>query len=300
MTEIQTLENEFRVRFDGQLHQVSANTLINSLLNISTIIQEVNEELNLEFHTDNRIDVKIKALEQGSFDINLLLDFSRQQIQNMFNNKSIPFAANIIQIFTDLLELKKHLGGKKAKTITEKGSEISIENNKGKIIIVGSVVYNIYSHNQPVQDAISNNFETLQNDASITSFEITDAKKRIIFQATHDEFDEMSKKSEIETENTKVFTEVANLHIFKIVFEDKYKWEFFYRGNKISANIEDEDFFKMIDSGEKFAKGDMLVVDLQVTQIFDPAVNTFINHSYQIKKVVRHTPRGEQQKIDLE
>jgi len=44
---------------------------------------------------------------------------------------------------------------------------------------------------------------------------------------------------------------------------------FFYAGNRISASIGDVAFFKLIDGGERFAKGESLVVDLEIHQLFD-------------------------------
>ena len=94
----------------------------------------------------------------------------------------------------------------------------------------------------------------------------------------------------------KIITQPATLNIFKLVWDNKRKWEFYWRGDKISAKIIDETFFKNIDKGEQFAKGDLLEVELQITQIFDKSVNTFINdnNSYQIAKVIHHIPRPTQ------
>lgn len=296
-------QNDFKVKFDGQLHQVDANTLINSLINLSTIIQE----LNVVSDPNRKIEIKIKATEKGSFWIHLSL--IAEKIPDLFDQENIQTTAaiatisgiSIIKSVAYLFQLKKHLSGKKPKTIQEsnKGGVIKIENERGDIIFMDSVIFNIYNTNQPVQDSISNTFDTLQNDSSISGFEIADAEKRPLFEINRTDFGEMSIKNEVVEENKKIFTEIANLHIFKIVFEDKYKWEFYYKGNKISAHIADINFFKSIDEGERFSKGDTLKSELEITQIFDNTVNTYINHSYKIKNVLEHIPRGKQQKLNF-
>lgn len=70
-------------------------------------------------------------------------------------------------------------------------------------------------------------------------------------------------------------------------------------GNKISAKIPDSNFYELIDKEEAFAKGDTLEVDLQIIQKFDESVNTFINKSCQLNKIIRHLSRNEQQKINF-
>ena len=82
--------------------------------------------------------------------------------------------------------------------------------------------------------------------------------------------------------------------IVRLSFEDNLKWDFYYKGNKISAKIPDSNFYELIDKKEAFAKGDTLEVDLQIIQKFDESVNTLINKSYQINKIIRHLSRNEQ------
>jgi len=87
--------------------------------------------------------------------------------------------------------------------------------------------------------------------------------------------------------------------IFKIVFDDKSKWDFIYRGNKINAKILDDMFYDKVDKGEKFSKGDSLEVDLEITQYFEESVNVFLNRSYTITKVHQHRPREKQLNLKL-
>ena len=109
----------------------------------------------------------------------------------------------------------------------------------------------------------------------------------------------MARKSEEVTEGEKKIIEAASVNIVRLSFEESLKWDFYYKGNKISAKIADPKFYDLIDQGEQFAKGDILEVDLQINQIFDASVNTFINKSYQINRILRHIKRNEQQKLNF-
>jgi hypothetical protein len=61
----------------------------------------------------------------------------------------------------------------------------------------------------------------------------------------------------------------------------------------------DATFQTRIDNGEAFAKGDVLEIDLQFNQKFEPSVNTHITKSYQINKIYNHIKREEQKKFDF-
>ena len=41
-TSTENIDNGFKIRYDGQYHQIDANVFINSLLHITTVIQEIN------------------------------------------------------------------------------------------------------------------------------------------------------------------------------------------------------------------------------------------------------------------
>ena len=89
------------------------------------------------------------------------------------------------------------------------------------------------------------------------------------------------------------------LNIVRLSFDKSQKWEFYYDGNKITAKINDVDFLLKIDSGETFAKGDSLEVELEILQEFDQTVNTYVNKSYKINRIIRHIPRPPQGKLDF-
>ena len=114
------------------------------------------------------------------------------------------------------------------------------------------------------------------------------------------DFKNLSLKSKQIDENRKRIIELTRLNIVRLSFEENLKWDFYYRGNKISARITDPKFYELIDKGESFAKGDTLEVELQINQLFDEGVNTYINKSYQLNRIINHYKRAEQKKIDFD
>lgn len=288
--------NDFKIKFDGQQHQVDANVLISSLIHTTTIVQEVNRYLN----SGKKIEIKVKALEKGSFLCHIeLIETALDSLKNLLTKENIEVGAAIVGTVVGLIELKKFLKGKKARDVQRQVDKTRIINKDGNVLIIENATFNIYEHSPVVKDALAQNFDVLDNDPAITGFEITDKDENPLVRVEKSEFADLSLKSEEVEEGDRKIVEAATVNIVRVSFEENLKWDFYYRGIKISAKISDPSFYKLIDSGEAFAKGDILEVELQINQKFDESVNTFVTKSYQVNKIVRHLSRNEQQKINF-
>lgn len=291
------MDTDFKIKFDGEQHQIDANVLINNLIHTTAIIQEINREL----HSGKTIDIKIKALQKGSFLIHIdLVETTFDTLKNLLTRENIETAGAIIGGFVGLIELKKFLKGDEIKSKSEAGDKIRIENEKGQVILIENFVYNVYENNTIVKDALSQSFETLENDSSITGYEITDGNEKPLVRVDREDFEFLSLKSEKLNKDEKLLTQSASLNIVKLSFDNKLKWEFYFKGNKITAKVEDPNFQKRIDNGESFSKGDMLEVEIEIKQKFDKTVNTFINKSYKINRIINHIKREEPPKFNFE
>jgi hypothetical protein len=296
MANEQITDNDFKIKFDGQQHQVDANVLISSLIHTTTIVQEVNKYLN----SGKKIDIKVKALEKGSFLCHIeLVETTLDTLKNLLTKENIEVGAAIIGSVVGLIELKKFLHGKKAKEIKQRGDKTEITNNEGNVIIIENATFNIYEHNPIVKDALTQNFDVLNNDPAITGFEITDKNEKPLVRVEKSEFVDMAQKSDEIEEGERKIIEAATVNIVRLSFEENLKWDFYYRGIKISAKIADPNFYELIDKGQAFAKGDILEVELQISQKFEETVNTFVTKSYQVNKIIRHLSRNEQQKLNF-
>lgn len=277
------------IKFGGDLNEIDVDLLIESLVNYSSVTQEASAYLSPGI----KIDIKIKAPKQGSFII--LLDLIAQNGGDLFTRDSVALAAEIVTIVGGLYGLKKWiaLNGKPEIVKPINDNSIEISNNNGKVVISNNV-YNIYQENPKVRENLRNTFSKLKERGEITDFSIRDADTdRDIFMAKKEDFSLLaSGDDEIEQRKQKVIRENQELSVFKIVFKENYKWEFFYQGTKIYASLKDENFFKKIEKGEiAFRSGDKLVVDLEIEQVFNEAANTFVNESFNILKVIEHMPR---------
>lgn len=288
--------NDFKIKFDGQQHQVNANVLISSLIHTTSIVQEVNKYLN----SGKKIEINVKALEKGSFLCHIeLIETALDSLKNLLTKENIEVGSAIVATVVGLIELKKFLKGNKAVEIQQQGDKTKIVNKEGDVIIIENATFNIYENSPIVKDALAQNFEVLNNDPAVTGFEITDKNEIPLVRVDKTEFDNLAKKSEEVEDDERKLVEAATVNVVRVSFEENLKWDFYYRGIKISAKIADPSFYLLIDKGEAFAKGDILEVELQINQKFDESVNTFVTKSYQVNKIVRHLSRNEQQKINF-
>lgn len=277
------------IKFGGKLHEIDVDLLIESLVNYSSVTQESAAYLSPGI----KVNIKIKAPREGSFII--WLNLIAEKANDLFTRENVALASEIVTIVGGLYGLKKWIA-KNGKPETVKPNEddsIEISNNNGSITI-NQNVYNIYHENPRVRENLRNTFYKLKERGEITDFSIKDLDlSKEIFQVKKEDFAALaSSDDEIEQKRQEVLKENQELSVFKVVFKENYKWEFYYQGVKIYASIEDGEYFKKIERGEiAFRSGDKLTVNLKIGQIFNESANTFVNDSYHITKVIKHHPR---------
>ncbi len=283
------------ITYGSRTHDISADTLLTSLFTTTSLIQEVNKELAPE----KRIEVKIKALQEGSFEVVSSIQEIVNQHPGLFSADTVQYLGNLITIVVGVLTLRQFLKGEDPKTKQEVDTGIKIENIDGDVMVFDQKVVNIALGNQTVADLVSKQFEKLNQDDQVQSYSISTSKDEVpAFEADRNHFSYLQKKQVVERDQVRqVVKEGANLKIFKLAWDGGYKWGFVYDGNRISANIKDPHFFESIDQGEKFAKGDELEVNLTIYQEYDSSIDGFVNTDYEINEVLKHIPRGEQLKL---
>ncbi len=281
--------NRFKIKLLGQEHQIDANVLAQSLLHTGVLVQEINRALD----TGKKIDLKVEAHHKGSFEVSMLLA-GIDNIKGLFTKENMAFGIDILGGIVNVIDLARFLKGEK---IAEKkqlgGGKIEIKKRDGNTYIFNDSVVNIYEGSPKIRDAIAQNFDMLNETPSVEGFELLNNNNESILNVDKKDFADLSLKSSIVEDNERVIIEAATLNIVRAAFEENLRWDFIYKGNKISAKIADNTFQKRIDDGEPFAKGDILKVDLQITQFFDNSVNTYLNKSYQVKVIQEHIKKQQ-------
>lgn len=288
------MDSEFIIKFDGQQNQIDADVLINNLIHTSTIIQELNKWLD----SGKKIDIKIKALEKGSFKLHIDLIETILPVVTMLSVVDMNYTVTIIEGFIGLIKLKIFLKDEEPKEVIYNEINTTIERNDGTSMTFNNSTVSVYLNNPVVDQALAKSFESIENDPSITAYEITDINDKPKLIVDREEFKYLSSSSKIIHKEERLIRDIdARLHVVRVSFDKNLKWEFFYNGNKITAKLDDPSFQTRIDGGDSFAKGDVLIVVLEIKQKFDTSANTFVNISYRVVEIIHHLEREKPQQL---
>lgn len=286
-------EEKLNVKFGGQAHQVEIQTFAYSVLNFATVFKQSNQKLG-----GRPLDIHIRAPKKGSVIVDVIAMLTQNQT---LIPDSMDFLANTVEVVGGLYAFHHFTSGKKVKKTEKNEGNIEIELDDGSTMQVAENVYNIYTSDAVISNGIAQHFSALNEDPAVTDFVVSKSNKEKLIEVNRDDFSRLAIKQHFETENSRTLIESANLYIYKLVFDNTdRKWEFYHGGNRISASIADNDFYKRVDKGEAFAKGDQLKVDLQINQIFDESVGIHVNQSYQIVKVHEHVKRSSPEQLPFD
>jgi len=280
----------FSIEYSGKPESIDAFTFLLSVGGICEALREINRAC----HPDTKLNIELRSSRPGSFIVDL--DLIGQILSGLipFFPDGISIAANTFSMLVSFMNIRRFLKGEEPVRVEIDGRRAVITNSDGHVKVYNGDVYNFYVENPKVQDQISKTFESLENDPSVEEFNVRDEEGRHTFKAGRDEFPYLSTVTRIE-KGEKIRKITAVVHVVKLAFEPNYKWLVVFQGEKISASIEDKGFFEKIDKGElQFSKGDALEVELEIRQVFDSEVNTYVNKSYGIKRIIRHLPRHKQ------
>ncbi len=278
------------IRYDTQPAQINAGTLLSSLFNFVALIEEINSEV----FPEQRLEIKIEAFEPGSFTVLTRILGSIGEIFKKAMN-GIENIQKIIEIFRQIIELKKFLAGEEPVKAKEANGDILVTNSQGNNIVVNRNTYNIYTTNSVANKYLKHAFEALIEDPSIGGIELQ--HRDSYTQVEKDELPSMISENPLLKEKTEVqYIENAALTPVKVVFQKNRKWEFIYKGQKISAYILDDKFFEKIHT-IRFSKADKLYAEMEIEKVFDPKLNTYLIKEYRILKIKKHEPGPVQQML---
>lgn len=99
--------------------------------------------------------------------------------------------------------------------------------------------------------------------------------------------------------NTRIIEEDCDLQIVKAILErGQRKWEFRWRGVKISAPVLDQNYYTEFFAHQiRIAPGDELEARLLIRQTRDQETGIYANVGYEVVRVFEHIPRMQQQHL---
>lgn len=290
VVDIREYEEEFVLHFGGERKKINAYTLASSLVSLADAIKEANSIINPGYE----VEVLVEAFGEGSFRAKVKTAY--KGLQNLFNSNRLESIA--IGIITSFIYQHTLAPDTDVKVIVDETQVIIQQGDKQ--IIVPKTVYEAQKEvekSEKFRKSVSKTFEAVEKDKNITSFGFTknidDETPDILIPRRN--FPLLSQPIEIE-EPQREIQEVADLQIKRAILErTKRKWEFIWRGIKISAPVLCDNFYNDFFSHKiTVAPGDSLEAVLKIYQSRDEDTGIYTNSKYEVILVHKHIPRNMQ------
>ena len=276
------------VKFGGQVESVDVNTFTRVLLDYAGVLQA---SCKID-DPQAKIASNVRAVRPGCLEVDLSI--IAEGIGGLFKDPetSMQTVANGIAIASGFYGLKKFLGrhGKAISAEDEPNGKSKITAQDGSTITVMGGVTNLYVNCPQVSESVSSSFDALDNDPRIESMSIS-SDGDVTFSADRSEFGMIASSPSYESTKTNTMEEDTTLTVVKPVLERSTtrKWEFVWRGTKVTANISDKKFMDRLDD-ELFGIGTSMDVRLKIAQEFDDGLKAFINKRYEVVRVYSVAP----------
>ncbi|ALV92448.1 MULTISPECIES: hypothetical protein [Pantoea] len=270
---------KFRIVYDGpalDTHEMDVRDLAPALLSLSDALEEAGKTI---YGREKRISVKVNAsFRAGSFGVDLIAQSSSltSQIMGVFSGNNASAACNIISLvgfgyyatkesYKGLIQLIKWIGPRKIKRIepTFDGCTTIIVDDESEIF--DDQVVELYKNKKLRRSLEKVITKPLEKDG-IDSFAVTIDNGKTFVEVSKDEAIYFKVDGVAETIISESTTEKA-LQPIDISFREGKRWQFSDGGSLFEAEVSDQHFIEAIDNQTvAFAKGDLLLVDLKVTQ----------------------------------
>lgn len=293
---VRELEETFVIHFGTEGTRVNAYTLASSLVAIADAAKSANSLLNPGYE----IEVLVEAVGEGSFKAKIRgLYHGAANLFSGENLKAIVLGVIASYIYSNTLDPAADV------KVTINTDEVLIEQGSTRIVVPREVHESTQRVKQvpEFRDGIARLFRAMENDPEIryVSMSPTMDDTTPAVRIPRQRFRAVSEGALLEQSDTREFVETTDLQITRAILErGRKRWQFVWRGVRISAPVTDSRFYDRFFAREvTVAPGDSLKVRLRVRQHRDVDTGIFLNdlNGYEVLEVLEHHPRGQQQSV---
>ncbi|PMS18899.1 hypothetical protein C0Z18_16205 [Trinickia dabaoshanensis] len=269
----------FHVVYDGpalEEHRMDVRDLAPALVAFADLFAAVNKEVNGDA-ADVRVQVNA-SFKAGSFGVDLVAtQHLVSQLRDIFSGTSAAAISNAGGILAligmtvssgyGLIQLLLRLAGRKPVRIEQKGDIARVWINQTETVEVERDVVRLY-RNSVVRSSLEKVVSPLERDG-IDDFGIVMNGQKVLDLHTEDLPSFSARVSDADAEVVSDATARKLLQIESLTFKDGNKWRVSDGNATYYVAIEDKRFLAKIDAGERFGKGDVLLVDLRQVQTIE-------------------------------
>ncbi|WP_224826388.1 hypothetical protein [Cognatishimia sp. MH4019] len=287
----------FVLHFGGRPNEVDTYTFANALVAFSDAFREINSQVN----TSQTIELRLEALGPGSF---------RGKVKGVPKSivDALKFAGNVAILPLLMSFIYDHYIDDDTFEI-EVNDEYVIITQGGDRTIIPRDAYEA-SQNLPsperVHEQMNRAIDAVEDAPSVQSFGIAinlnDDEPVIDLGEQEWANIRSNRTAAVSDPKQRVEQEEVTLSIIKVIFsKTRRKWEFVWRGVKVSAYVDDPVFLADLMSGQqKVGNGDAVRAVLDIGQEWDENDKVWLNTSYAISKVIEYIPMEQRRLFDEE
>ncbi|QBM16550.1 hypothetical protein MARI_06320 [Marinobacter sp. JH2] len=292
--DVREFETDFVVYFSGEPRRINAYTLASSLVSLADAVKAANSLVNPGYD----VEVVVEAFGEGSFKAHVRALYSGAS--NLFsaeNLKAVAFSIIATYVYENTLAPDNDVN------VTVNTDEVVVEQGGKRVVVPREVHERVkeLEKSEKFTRSIGKTFQAVERDKNVTGLgfcpNFNDDFPAILIP--RERFHLLSEPPQLE-DNQRTVVEPADLQILRAILErGNRKWEFVWRGIKISAPVLDEKFFDDFFAHKiMIAPGDAVEVKLKIYQTRDEDTGIFTNSRYEVVEVVRHIPRMKQTNLE--
>ncbi|HEX2882735.1 MAG TPA: hypothetical protein VHO25_24620 [Polyangiaceae bacterium] len=289
---IEARDDVFVIHFGTEASRISAYTLASVLVGFADAAREANASIN----PGHDVQIVVEALQPGSFRATVRAIY--HSTRNLFSAdtaKAVALGVLSSFIYQHTLQPDTQI------EITTSSDEVVIQQGDTRVVVPRNV-YDALSQvqkNERFLKGVSTAMTALEEDPQVSSigFAPVSDDSPTPLQIPRERFGVLIGSLEPPEEQIREIIEVQKLQIIRAILDrSKRRWEFAWRGIKISAPVTDERFYdQFFQRSITVAPGDVFEVRLLIRQRRDPALNVFLNDSYEVVEVLQHIPSTSDQ-----
>lgn len=282
--------DRFVIYFDTPRREVNAVALATALVGLSDAVREINILINPGYS----VELVVQAFEGGSF---------QALVRTIYNKTRDIFASepvrNIAYGLIASYIYQQTMAPNTAPIVIVQPEQVIIESGNTRVVVPKEIfeAKERLERSERFRSSIATVIAGARGDSDVVGIglKMNPDKNKPDIYIPREQFIIFESPRDL-LEDSREIVEYANLEISRaILARGPRKWEFFWRGVKVSAPVYDSLFFDKFFAHEiKIAPGDVLRVALRITQKRHPDTKIFVNVKYEIVEVFEHVPRMQQ------